>query len=744
MPSHSKTPCGAPDDRLPAAPFAFPASLYPPLRVPDRVRTSRFVARRCGPILLAILLLTLPLLPPPVEGQEMRGWNSERVLDLVERARFTRAELRGEEGLESYSAHAEGHIYFFVDPAEGDRALIRVDQVALETYWMAPNHSKQVVVGLREETRLPVRDFHYFVDRLTVIQNNFGDVIRIGEGSDVAGAPHPFAVRRSVGTVALNSGDPRGEAYDFRLADSLTVSLPGEQEPVRLYRVEVRPRDHDAPGIVGSIHLDRATASIVRMDFTFTPASYTDPRNDWIRVSMDHGLWEGRHWLPHQQRIEVRREIPEFDIGAGTVIRAVMRVSGYELNVPLDEDFFAGRAIVARPEAVREQYPFREGLLERVGEEGLRDADRHLDPRQIRAEAAALMRSRTATGMPPLRFHVPALSSFVRYNRAEGLFLGAGGVYSPDAPVQLQGGMGYAFGPERLALRGEARTDLRPTLSGRIAGYGNRLTDIGPSAGSSGLLNTFAALATGRDYLDPYFIHGGEIGLDRRAGPWQQSLTLALQEHRSADWMRATAPFDDNRDFRSLRPIEEGTRVSARLRLQRAGDPLLLRSHRVAIGLEGGTFEGSGFSRTLLSVGTTLRSSGFERSLEADIHAGVNVGETPPQHLFLLGGRQTLPGFPYRGFGGEHFARLSADAAQDLFGGQWLRLHALGWAAWSHLPDDLARPGWNVAETDGVRASLGAGLGIFYDIVRLDLARGLGGGEWQLLLSIDPLWWDRL
>jgi len=37
--------------------------------------------------------------------------------------------------------------------------------------------------------------------------------------------------------------------------------------------------------------------------------------------------------------------------------------------------------------------------------------------------------------------------------------------------------------------------------------------------------------------------------------------------------------------------------------------------------------------------------------------------------------------------------------------------------------------------SEGLRASAGLGLGLFYDILRLDVMRG---GNWVVLLSVDP------
>ena len=96
-----------------------------------------------------------------------------------------------------------------------------------------------------------------------MVQDEFGDLIRIGDGDEVEAVIHPVA--------------PGSESvYDFLLADSVTLNLPATRDTIRVYEVQVRPKNFDAPGFVGSVFLDRATKAIVRMSFTFTPASYVD------------------------------------------------------------------------------------------------------------------------------------------------------------------------------------------------------------------------------------------------------------------------------------------------------------------------------------------------------------------------------------------------------------------------------------------------------------------------------------
>ena len=228
-------------------------------------------------------------------------WNTERVLELIDRARALRQSNAEDPDLRSYAAEARGYVYFFFDrPGSTDRVLVKADQVALDVWWRAPGLTRQTIKGRRDEELLPT-EIRYHLDHLTVIQDDFGDLIRLGDGDEVGSVLHPTA--------------PGAEGvYDFALHDSLTISYAGGAEQIRVYEVRVRPRDLDQPGFVGSLYLDRDRAAIVRMSFSFTPASYVDPYLDYIRVSLDNSLWNGRWWLPWHQEIEIRREQPFLDI----------------------------------------------------------------------------------------------------------------------------------------------------------------------------------------------------------------------------------------------------------------------------------------------------------------------------------------------------------------------------------------------------------------------------------------------
>ncbi|MGH7447224.1 MAG: hypothetical protein ACRELT_06670, partial [Longimicrobiales bacterium] len=341
--------------------------------------------------------------------------------------------------LRNYSARAEGFIYFYLDRRDSEeRTLVKVDQVALELHWAPPDRSSQRIVGLRDESRLPNR-MHYHLDHLTVVQNGFGDMIRMGDGDEVRDVPHPAAP----GSDSI---------YEFRLGDSLTLRLPNAAQPIRVYELEVRPLRRDRPALVGSVFVDRGSADIVRMSFTFTPASYVDARLDYISVSLDNGLWEGRYWLPNEQTLQIRRQIPELDFAAGAVIHGRMRISDYTFNDSLPATAVFGRHVTAVPSAQREAFDFERGIYDDLNDAGLSPPP---DLATIRERAAELMGTRALSGLPRIRLGLASLSSALRYNRAEGVALGAGLVYAPGPPWRFGLAGGYAFGPARPWARAE-------------------------------------------------------------------------------------------------------------------------------------------------------------------------------------------------------------------------------------------------------------------------------------------------
>lgn len=667
------------------------------------------------------------------------AWNGERALELIGRAQDRRSAANADSGLSSYRADARIHVYFYLDrPDTRERNLVKTDQLALEVYWEAPDRTKQRIVGWRDEKSLPT-NINYHLDHLTVVQENFGDEIRLGDGDEVMNVVHPAA---------------RGAEnyYEYRLADSLTLRLPGADEPVRVYELQVRPLDVRSPGFVGSVFVERRAGDIVRMDFTFTPASYVDRYLDYINISLDNGLWGGRFWLPNEQRVEIRRRIPEFDIPAGSIIRANMRVGGYVFDEPMPIGFFSGSNVVALPRAEREAFPFEEDIHARVREEGL-GPDSELGI--IREMAAELMRDQAFTRSRVLRFRARSFSELLRYNRAEGLVttLGMGAEPLPGLRASLRGG--WAWGAEHpvgsadfAASAGSAAVDANL--------YVNETPDAGPEI-ASGALNTLASLLAGEDYTDPYHVTGGRLTVGIPiAGGWRALIGARAERQRSA---KLTSDYSVVGELRPVVPIDAtDLMLGGHLALQRASSAESGRQVAVLLAADfghldpraGSPAEEAGAALLFLRPRWTLEAR--RRWLPGDAaftlraEGGFAVGELPIQALYRAGGRGTLPGYPLRAFAGDRTLAARVGFARDLHA-PWLRGRIFGAAGWTEVGsagrEAMERAG--LRPTGTIRPSIGAGVGLLHDILRIDVARGLGeGGRWELIVDANPGFWDFL
>jgi len=662
------------------------------------------------------------------------GWNDARSLELVQRGRDRRSTEVVDTALQNYRAEGRGYVYFLLDAPELERqSLVRTDQVAVEVYWRSPGEVRQRIVGLRERRELPVTRLYYYLDRLTVVQDNYADGIVIADGDNVNDVPHPVA-------------DGARGFYDYRLVDSLTLRLSGIPDPVRVHEIQVRPRDPSLPALVGSIFLEESTGALVRMSFTFTPSAYVDPRLDYINVTLENGLWRGRYWLPHEQRLEIRREMPELDLPFGTIIRTRMRVGDYRFNEPLpDWAFVGGYPVTIAPRAQREAYPFEQPIdaewrLEFIG--------RPVEVGEIRDAARAMLRQRAMSGLPRGRLAFGALSDVVRYNRAEGLALGFGVAARPAESVigRIQGGwsFGAAHPSARADLSGGSRTHYA------LGAYLNRTGEVGGFTHGSGIANTLGALIRADDASDPFFQTGATITLRvPLRDPWSLRGNARAERQRHAVRTSTFTLFGNGDSFRPVRPIDEGDHLSATLALRR--DPRTVsggwwgEGRLTAGGLLAGRTDFR-FGRAEVETGSAW--TGADRRVRIDVSAaaGTSFGTLPRQELILVGGRGTLPGYEQRGFGGDRYllsrGLLSADLTHP-----WLRGRILGALGWTGISDrnEAALLEWGARSPGGLRPSVGIGLGLFYDILQIDLARGLGpGGRAQLLVDFQPTFWGVL
>ncbi len=668
-----------------------------------------------GRNLLSGLLVFHALMPPtPAAAQDPLGWNAPRPLDLIARARVRRELPRGDSTLQNYSARANGFVYFYLDRREDDeRTLVKVDQIAIDMYWKHPDLSKQRIVGLRDVSRLPNR-MHYHLDHLTVVQNNLGDVIRIGDGDEVRDVPHPAAAAAET-------------VYDFRLADSVTLQLGSDQGTVRVYEIQVRPKQVNRSALIGSIFVDRETADIVRMTFTFTPASYVDRRLDYINISLDNGLFAGKHWLPAEQSVEIRRQLPELDFAAGAVIKGRIRVANYQFNQPLPDTLFRGREVVAVPAAQRETFPFDRDIYADVSEAGLSAAPRMEELQELAKE---LVGQPHLSGLPPWRLYIPNASSVARYNHTEGWYAGLGLTYTPAPTFRTDVTGGYAFGAERPEVTASVMLQ-RGDVAFLTTAYYNQPRDVGPIQAVPGVFNTFSASLGDRDYTDLYFTRGVDLRAEAIRGNWRPGVLLRIEQHK-----RGFAPRADLGDA----TVQFGKAYEAALILARPlGDRAGLRAGaNLSLGYVYFDEADNGAVRFVGNINTRYLSTDTRRNLDVRFDAGLHTEWFPAQYSFLFGGRGTLPGYDFRSLKYQGFLLTRAELAQTIMF-PYVRARLLS----NYLVGvDLSPEGDIIGSTNVAgHASYGAGVGLLWDVIRVDF---LKGRYWQAVVSVRADFWDML
>lgn len=686
---------------------------------------------------ILLVLHTSDVVAAPAPS-DTTAWDGPRVQALVRRAIEARRVVWSDTSLHNFEARVEAHIYFLAGlgtpdggggadeaPAAGER-LIRADQLALRVRWRAPDESMQTIVGRRSQERLPTR-IRYHIDHLSLELGNFGYHIQIGEGTEVRDVLHPIAP----GALSF---------YHYRLVDSLGIETA--ERRTTLYVVEVRPREPDRPGVVGSVYLDGTTGAVARMRITFTPASYRDPSVAGITVDLRSALYDGRWWLPAEQWLDIRRQASWLSFPLTGVIRTHLEVRSLRVNVPdmpaLPE---GGRVVTLPPKRLHSYDDWSDGLYDDPAASRLRGT---IGPDEVRSEARRLLGGGLL--VPSSRFGpwIPSVSSALRIRRAEGVTVGLGLRYRLDDRRSLQLGAAWPFEAERpewtVGYRG-------PAAGGRLEAhvFHRQLIDIGPFRAADGAVSTLGFLFSGEDFTDPYYRTGARLALSWPLAGGRLLVGGLAERDRSA---RVVAEPPGDEPIRPVRPVMPGDLGALELGWSRTVRGPLAGTLKARLDLRAasdavGAF---GFTRTTAILQGRSGPDLDPWAWEADVGLGLATGSPPPQALFLLGGRGTVPGYGFRAWGGDHavFARLSV--SHDLLG-PWIRLRVLGAAGWAGWGSAGARaaalwragpPGDSITDSRGVRTSLGLGVGLVDDLIRVDAARGLDHGTWEWMVSVDP------
>ncbi len=677
------------------------------------------------------------LVPATASAQD---WNDVRSRALVERATARRAQQLADTGLKDFKAVAHGYVTFLAQVGEGltePPKIVKADELVNEVYWRAPNLSKQRILGRRDTLLLPT-DIAYHRDHLGIVQNNFPAIIRLGDGDEVRDVPHPLSADGLT-------------TYDFAITDSLGVNLPGRR--IQVYEVKVRPKNDRAPRIIGALYIDRDDAQVVRMAFNFTRAAFKDEALEDLFVVIENSLVNGRFWLPRKQEIEIQRGGTWLDYPIRGIIRGRWEIGDYQVNTGISPAIFSGPEIVVAPREAADTFHFGGRILDSLPTDVRAVTD--ADIQKVREEARSLVRAQALQRPQLLTLSASGISDFVRFDRAEGFAVG-GGVSS-----RFGGGFGTQlrarYGMDDRAVKGNVGVDWQsPGWGVRVFGMSD-FRDAGDVQERSRLVNSLAAQEFGSDATDPYRVQAAGLGVDARGvkgftfrldASLERQHPLAIRAVPSQgvfDPLVAAVPLRAARvTLAAERPTALsvfGTelRMSAELRLSRL------------------TTDDAATPVPSTTLGRAYLTFQLERPLDqgrlALLVAGGAVGATgavPPQEWLYFGGPVSAPGYRFHELGALAGATTRLEwrgqiPAPSIALGRFGRIPGQATLAPFVQGTFIRRArSSDSAHVTGVYPSVGMAVQPFFDLLRLQFARGLRDGRWSVNVDVSRDFWGIL
>lgn len=700
-------------------------------------------------IAVQLAACALPLVMATPAAAPAQQWNDPRSRALVEQATERRARQIADTALASYRASAHGYLTFLAQLGEGftePPKIVKADELALEVYWQAPNLSKQWIVGRRDTLLLPT-DINYHRDHLGIVQNNFPNIIRLGEGDEVKDVPHPL------------SAEGLAE-YDFAIRDSLRIGLG--PRTLDVYEVRVRPKNDRAPRAVGAVYIDKESGEVVRMTFSFTRAALIDKDLEDVSVVLENGLIDGRFWLPRRQEIEIRRTGTWLDYPVRGIIRGRWELCCYEVNVPLPAGLFSGPEIQLGPRGYAQKHPFVGQLLDSLPPDVRSVTD--ADVAKVQEEARALVRGQALARSRTVALSGRNASDFVRVNRVEGLAVGTGITRSLGAGFSVTGRGRYGFSDKELKGRGELALRFASGAGVSVAGY-REYRDASDEMETSMVRNSIAAQEFGSDYTDPFDVRGFSVAA--RSGTfsvWNATVEAALE--RDAPLVVHATPATGR---------YEPTIAASRLRERRLSLILDQPTRLTVLGFESQVRLGAEIGyRALASAsyqyltrfsarGSFERPFGRNRFVAHSLFAAVTGDDVlPVQHLVYLGGPTTGPGYEFHQFAGRMGAsqrvefRTPAPFPSFRLGRYGrtpasITLAPYVNAIWigdrTSARPSIAKAPLGISSSalrSGWFPSVGIGALSIFDLIRFDVARGLRDGRWSFSVDVGREFWGIL
>lgn len=675
-------------------------------------------------------------------------YSSAALRDLVASAAI--ANQRPPAELHSYQSRIETELSLILRDTLGREHTAEVEQLATAARWDRGGRYDLHVVGYRSQS-VGVPYSTLSIVRAWTVPSLYGDRLSLGayfarsRTGDTLIAVHPFAVDRD-------------RFYRFSGGDTVATLRVGSRS-IPIARIRVRPNFHGPSRLGafdGEIDVDAERNQIIRMRGQFVIGRERASKREALAravgvvgvayVEFVNAEVDGKYWLPAFQRTEFQANFP-FLGQTRPIFRLVSSIGDLSVNdtgvVVSSDSLGVTRVVVswAKGDSVSSYDQWQHAI-------GTQSSSVHSDDFQDMAPDVW-----RTDGPPRLNLFPNATSRLIRFNRVEGLFTGiAPSVdFRNVAPGLSVGGYAGLAWTERTA-RGGAFVSYnrgRSTVGARgertLASTNDFSLPLDDDPGFAALLGSI----DNYDYVDrrralisfTQIVRAIDVGL--------AAVQLGVASDRAEQTRLSQGLFSGPSGFRPNRGVATGNYAIGTVDLEFHPN---ITGDFVQPGIGARLhYEGASGDLDWQRAELALSARKYWGPVSIALHAdgGIVLGDhPPPQTLFELGGNELLPGYEYKQFAGDRAALFRSFASYRFsawrrpmhlwrnyfipgFGpglavsaqGGWTELSSLGARqavvqlgdAWSTTP--VSQP------TNGVRASFGAGVTLFSDLIHVGFAR---------------------
>ena len=720
--------------------------------------------------MIALLVLAQLAASSPLDS----AYSSPELRTLV--ARAAAANHAPPQTFGGYRARVESELSLIMRDTLGREQIAQIEQLASSVHWTRGADYDMRVVGYRSQGVGVPYSTLTFVKGWTE-PSLYGERLMIGAqfaDSTTRRQPPPSREDSIVGVHPLAAD--RDLYYRFSGGDTIAV-LNTSQRLIHVVRIRVTPHLVGSTRLAafdGELQLDAERGQIVRMRGQFVVLGSSARRRSWVTripgivavayCDFVNAEVNGRYWLPASQRSEFQTAFALLG-RSRAVMRIVSRFSDYTVDERAD-------TLLAVDDTHRIRHRTAWAPSDSISGFGawqspLGSATTEVNANDFDDIAPDVWR---ATGGVRFDAMPTRASNLVRYNRVEGLFTGAEGsvrMRSVVPGLSASARAGWAW-TERTA-RGGASVSLQRSAwtygarAERLLASTNdfRQPFESESAGPEALLASIDDF----DYVDRRIATGSITKVLGSLSTGIASLQLGVGDDR-AERSRLTRGWRGRDAFLPNRGVMSGTYALAiaevELHPSVSGDFLVPGvGGKLRYEMGNGALR---WDRAELSVAARQYWHSITFALHAD--GGAVFGSViPPQTLFELGGSGSLPGYTYKEFTGDRAALVRSYASYTL--PLWrtprrvwraivLPGLAPGFAAgvqagWTDLSSAAARtsaaalsvPGIMTPTsqaTNGVRATVGAGLTFFGGNVHVGVARAVDhSAPWKFVAGLGQL-----